>query len=306
MEQQKRSTILFNKQSLGEIPQADLTDFTALLPYWGLLFNEQTLEIQSGIPDKKMYMPQLGNWERDELQKWLAHTSLTISTNPHGADLTIDIYQDPIPRENPVSLIINKIKYRLKPRTTPSADLQKLIHKNIWLPFKSNHYTLYFHTEDRNSQLEILTYVAIQHFLGGYFKELSHIAPEQYTAWHKQFLQPINPSFAAHLKCGYLNQQDWPELPPELSMKQLNKPHPLISDESESKERVQSTATNRTGDTENSTRPKTSITDEGATFNPFKYQSKSASKSEAINPFKKQSQSKEKQNPFDPFKSRKN
>ena len=137
--------INWNQKELITLSEKQSNDLSLLLPYWGLTLNAHTKEIQRILENKIVYIEGLDDQIFQTLKSALLHTGVMFTSTPSKTtDLHLTTNTD---QHTTASIILasNYKKYHLKPLYEKTNDLQKIIHKHIWLPLDYQHLVFYYH-----------------------------------------------------------------------------------------------------------------------------------------------------------------
>ncbi|WP_273834669.1 hypothetical protein [Guptibacillus sedimenti] len=251
-----------------EICNLDIIDLEALkilLPYWGISLQDNRLT--GSLNMKKVYLDIESKARESFFFDLLTHTGIELTNHATDADLTIKVnISDKY--DYPLSLITDKKTYHLKGKNSKSLDLQKRIHKNIWLPKAFSSLMCSIHHEYTETSMEWLAYLTIQYYMKPFFKPIDHLSIAQYEFLITSVLEKINPLFSSY-QISAASFSEWPSLPDEYSSIKQTKRSP--------KESIKERKTISPFQSQQSL-----FTPEP--FNPFKFNRETAKKS-VINPF---------------------
>ncbi len=268
---------MFHKQLICSLQEDEIEALILLAPYWGLLFDEESLTLAPSLTSKNISVnfsiPEDKNNEATiTLSTLLAHTEVHVHPEQTQSDLSIHVHSTKEQHSIPVSIHSNHIKYRLKYMKNYYKDMQSLIHRGVWLPNRHDTFSITFNNFSLERQMEIISYLIIQFFLRNQMLSISHISFNTFAKLIQIVLKPINPQFA-HLQRTLYNMI-WPETPPELTEEITDSSRPF------NKQELQE------------------LNDLSSTFNPFRRSSPSNPKK--INPFQKKETTAS--DPINPFK----
>ncbi|MBN8207266.1 hypothetical protein JI666_00735 [Bacillus sp. NTK071] len=261
--------IYWKKKRILSLPEEKKVDLSYILPYWGLLLDEETNEILPGLANCDVVIRGLKQQVIREVSTALQHTGVSVSGEEQEQHLSLSLtvsFED-IPTSQ-ITFTIMNMTYNMKPLLTQSADLQKAIHKRIWLPVESSSYNFVVHPREKQHIVEWLSYIIIQSFLRSSFQPVSGISIIDYEELVSSVLLGINADFAHFL----LNpnkqvKEEWPEPPSALTS--ASKSRSLMKEEYNE-------------ESFNPFKPKDN--DHKEKFNPFKFQNNSKQTS-IIKPF---------------------
>lgn len=200
-------------QEICELDLDDLEALKTLLPYWGISL--QNNKLTGSLRTKKLYLYVHSTDKANLLFSLLNHTGIECSDHETAADLSIRINISN-KYEYPLSLITAGKTYHPKGMDKKSLDLQKRIHKNIWLPNTFSPLNCSIHPEHIETSIEWLSYLIIQYFMKPFFKPIDHLSIAQYEFLITSVLEKINPVFSAYQVSGTSKSQ-WPSLPEDYS-----------------------------------------------------------------------------------------
>jgi hypothetical protein len=260
--------IYYKNRTLGKLSESEFRVLTILLPYWGLVLDEHSKEIFGGLERFRLAVTGLPEALFQELSARLRHTAIRLEneSNENADQEMFVVIEKSVP--SPVTLTGEKMTYYLKPLRKETTDLQKWIHKRLWLPFKDSTLHFTFHRHEEQQIPEWLSYLVIQSFMGGSFQSLSDVSYSRFESLVSRVMEGINPEFAnGQLSLEDRHGADWPQLPTEKRPQQEN------------------------GDTippENAFNPfkRKSTTPKAEPMNPFQNKNKPA-EGTTINPFRK-------------------
>ncbi|MCA0990017.1 hypothetical protein [Pseudalkalibacillus hwajinpoensis] len=191
----------------------DLETLKILLPYWGITF--QNNRLIGSLITKKMYLNIESSDRASFFFSLLTHTGIELSdhANPAVLNITVNVSDK---YNYPLSLITEEKTYHLKGMKSKSLDLQKRIHKNIWLPDPFSTLKCSVHPEYIDTSMEWLAYLTIQYYMKPYFKPIDHLSIAQYEFLVTSVLEKINPIFSSY-QISAISISDWPSLPDEYS-----------------------------------------------------------------------------------------
>ncbi|TKD71856.1 hypothetical protein [Pseudalkalibacillus hwajinpoensis] len=267
--------IYWKRKRIISLPEERRDDLSLILPYWGLLLDGETNEILPGLANCHVVIQGLDQQLLREVSIALQHTGISFSgvEEQQYSSLHLTVSFKEIPPAQ-ITFTLMNMTYYLKPLLSQSADLQKAIHKRIWLPVASTTYEFEVHPLEQQHIAEWLCYITIQSFLRSSFQSVSEILISDYRELVSTVLSRINPEFAQfQLENNKQIKEDWPEPPSDLTPS--SKSNSLIKDD-HSEEPFNPFKSN-----DNNHKEK---------FNPFKFQNNSKQTS-IIKPFhyKKQS-----------------
>ncbi|QHA91602.1 hypothetical protein [Bacillus sp. N1-1] len=243
----------------------DLEALKILLPYWGISFQNNSLT--GSLSTKKVYLDIESNDRASFFFSLLSHTGIELSAHANTADLNITVNVSD-KYDYPLSLITEEKTYHLKGMKSKSLDLQKRIHKNIWLPDPFSSLMCSIHPKYVETSMEWLSYLTIQYYLKPYFKPIDHLSIAQYEFLITSVLEKLNPHFSSYQISG-TSLSEWPLLPDEYSSKKQTKRSP-----NESRKERKTISPFQSQQSLFTPEP----------FNPFKFNRETAKKS-VINPF---------------------
>lgn len=202
--------IYYKKRYLRKLSETERTVLSLLLPYWGLSFQQHKGEITAGLNQFSINIEGLNKNTQNQLLMLLKHTELTFSNNAR-VKLNTTYKKN---TSAPITLLAQRKNFYLKPLRKETTNVQRWIHKRLWLPVNENELTLTFHRQEANNEPEWLSYLMIQRFLRQSFEPLDHISFDVYQTLVFDVLKEINPYFAeCQLFLKHLSENDWPELP---------------------------------------------------------------------------------------------
>ncbi len=243
----------------------DLEALKILLPYWGISLQDNRLT--GSLSSKKVYLDIDANDRALFFFSLLTHTGIEASDHATVTDLNIYVnISDKY--EYPLSLITPEKTYHLKGMNKKSLDLQKRIHKNIWLPDAFSSLMCSIHPEHIETSMEWLSYLTIQYYMKPFFTPIDHLSIDQYEHLLTSVLEKINPLFSSY-QISAPTISEWPSLPDEYSSFKQRKSSP--NDSSKEHKTI-------------SPFPSKQSLFTPEPFNPFKFNRETAKKS-VINPF---------------------
>jgi len=243
----------------------DIEALKILLPYWGISF--QNNRLTGSLSTKKVYLDVESSDSASFFFSLLTHTGIELSDHANTADLNITVNVSD-KHDYPLSLITEEKTYHLKGMKSKSLDLQKRIHKNIWLPDAFSSLMCSIHPEYTETSMEWLAYLTIQYYMKPFFKPIDHLSIAQYEFLITSVLEKINPLFSSY-QISAASFSEWPSLPDKYSSIQQT-----INSQNQLRNERKTISPFQTQQSLFTPEP----------FNPFKFNREAAKKS-VINPF---------------------
>lgn len=213
--------VFFMDRMIGRISAAHYEVLTELLPYWGLKVGQHPSILLPGLSGKSVCVIGLDDARMKELAAVLSHTGARLVTETEAAELVfICSFSN---SEAPIVLNANNLTYSLKVQRTEHHDLQRFIHKNIWLPIQMENYHIEFSKLHTSYVAEYLFYLIVQHFTQQEFTTIKSIDFQTFYKLVHTILTPIN--FKFHF-AQTASRKEWPAQPALLRQTFLPKEAP--------------------------------------------------------------------------------
>ncbi len=214
-----KQPIWHQNEIIAHLHENEVHALKILSPYWGLWFDDEKKELKPALKEKLVQIKSID--EPFFLHSLLRHTHVQFTDDSKRCDLTITV--STLEKQNqkshiPITITINHVNYHLKNLKNDFKDLQSLIHRNVWLPKRSESFTVAFCGLSYERQMETIAYLIIQYFLREKMTPISHLSLPIYEHLIHVALRLINDDFGLLQK--KLAHLVWPESPPELSTPQ--------------------------------------------------------------------------------------
>lgn len=214
-------SIEYEQRVISHLQENEIQSLATIAPYWGLLFDKHKKILTPGLTDQSVYVHH--SFKQSYLQSLLQHTQLQFNHNREHSDLVIDVYSIEREAHSPISISTNGTNYHLKYMKNYDKNLQFLIHRGVWLPKRTDHFSVTFCNFSEERQLEILAYLIVQNFLRDDMQSILHVPFPIYESLIQHVLHPINEHLASVQKNLY--NTIWPETPPELIKPSMESNH---------------------------------------------------------------------------------